>query len=156
MAYGGSQARGPIGAGATDLRHSHSQIWTTSVTYTTAHGNAGSLTLWARPGIQPVSSWMLVRFVFHWATTGTREYVLLIAATSICFKIIIPIYVSFDCGRVAVSVLIASQTLDIFKYLHGCPPNGRKMVSHGYLICIFLFTSQIEHLFCANHHSFFC
>ena len=31
--------------------------------YTTAHGNAGSLTHGARPGIEPVSSWMLVRFV---------------------------------------------------------------------------------------------
>ena len=31
--------------------------------YTTAHGNAGSLTHWARPGIKPASSWILVRFV---------------------------------------------------------------------------------------------
>jgi len=31
--------------------------------YTTAHGNAGSLTHWARPGIELSSSWMLVRFV---------------------------------------------------------------------------------------------
>ena len=34
-----------------------------SATYTTAHGNAGSLTLWARPGIKPASSWTLVGFV---------------------------------------------------------------------------------------------
>ena len=49
------------------------QIWAASVTYTTAQGNARSLTHWMRPGIKPVSSWMLVRFVicFHWATTGT-------------------------------------------------------------------------------------
>ena len=31
--------------------------------YTTAHCNAGSLTHWARPGIEPASSWILVRFV---------------------------------------------------------------------------------------------
>ena len=30
-----------------------------------------SLTHWARPGIEPLSSWMLVRFVNCWATTGT-------------------------------------------------------------------------------------
>ena len=30
------------------------------VTYTTAHGNAGSLTHWARPGIEPETSWFLV------------------------------------------------------------------------------------------------
>ena len=33
------------------------------VTYTTANGNAGSLTHWVRPGIEHASSWMLVRFV---------------------------------------------------------------------------------------------
>ena len=38
-------------------------IQAASVTYTTAHCNAGSLTHWARPGIEPVSSWMLVRFI---------------------------------------------------------------------------------------------
>ena len=39
------------------------QIWAVSVTYTTAHGNAGSLTHWARSGITPATSWFLVRFV---------------------------------------------------------------------------------------------
>ena len=39
--------------------------------YTTAHGNAGSLTQWSRPGIKPASLWILVRFVNHWATMGT-------------------------------------------------------------------------------------
>ena len=38
------------------------QIWATSLTYTTAHGNAGSWIHWARPGIEPASPWMLVRF----------------------------------------------------------------------------------------------
>ena len=45
-AYGGSQARGRIGAVATSLRQSSQQrgIRAASATYTTAHGNAGSLT----------------------------------------------------------------------------------------------------------------
>ena len=60
MAYGGSQARGQIGAVA--------------VTYTTAHGNTGSLTHWARPGIEPASSWILVRFM---STEPWRELRLL-------------------------------------------------------------------------------
>ena len=34
-----------------------------SVTYTTAHGNAGSLTYWVSPGIKPASSWIPVRFI---------------------------------------------------------------------------------------------
>ena len=46
-------------------------IWAASVTYTIAHGHARFLTHWARPGIEPAPSWMLVRFVNHWATMGT-------------------------------------------------------------------------------------
>ena len=38
-------------------------IWAISVTYTTAPGNAKSSTHWVRPGIEPASSWVLVRFV---------------------------------------------------------------------------------------------
>ena len=47
------------------------RIQVTPVTYTTAHGHIGSLTHWARPGIEPESSWILVRFRYHRATTGT-------------------------------------------------------------------------------------
>ena len=42
-----------------------------SMTYTTAQGNSRSLTHWARPGIKPAAPWFPVRFVNHWATTGT-------------------------------------------------------------------------------------
>ena len=79
-AFGGSQARGPIGALAARLHCSHSNsgselcLWPTSqpqqrqiqvmsVTYTTAHGNARPLTHWAWPGIEPATSWLLVGFV---------------------------------------------------------------------------------------------
>ena len=41
-----------------------------SSTYTTAWGNAGSLTHWARPAIKPTFSRILVRFLTCWATTG--------------------------------------------------------------------------------------
>ena len=44
-----------------------------SATYTTAHGNTGSLTHWARAGMGPATSWFLVGFVNHWATTGTPQ-----------------------------------------------------------------------------------
>ena len=47
--YGSSQARGWIRAVATGLCHSHS--------------NSGSLTQWSRPGIEPASSWIPVRFI---------------------------------------------------------------------------------------------
>ena len=39
------------------------RIQAASVTYTTAHSNAGSLTCWVTPGIEPTSSWLLVGFV---------------------------------------------------------------------------------------------
>ena len=39
------------------------QNWATSATYTTAQGNARSSTHWARPGIEPTTSWSLVRFI---------------------------------------------------------------------------------------------
>ena len=39
------------------------QIQTSSATYTIAHGNAVSSTHWARPGIEPSMSWILVGFV---------------------------------------------------------------------------------------------
>ena len=69
MAYGGSQAMGPVGAVAAGLHQSHSNIRSEPhlQTYTTAHGNAGSLTHWERPGIKPASLWMLGSFVNCWA-----------------------------------------------------------------------------------------
>ena len=45
--------------------------WAASATYTTAHSNTGSWTHWVNPEIEPTSSWMLVRCITRWATTGT-------------------------------------------------------------------------------------
>ena len=71
-AYGGSQARGPIGAVHRPTPEPQQcGIWAASETYTTAHGNAGSLTHWLRPGIKPATSWVLVRFINQCAMTGT-------------------------------------------------------------------------------------
>ena len=61
-----------MGATAAGPRHSHSNVlselrlWPTP----TAQGNAGSLTHLARPGIEPESSWILVRLV---STEPQRE-----------------------------------------------------------------------------------
>ena len=74
LAYRGSQARGGIAAVGADLCHSHRPqqcgIQSKSATYTTAHSNARSLTHWARPGIKPAFSWLLVRFI---STEQRRE-----------------------------------------------------------------------------------
>ena len=61
-------------------------------TYTTAHGNAGSLTQRARPGIEPLSSWMLLGFVNLRATTGTAA-ISFLNKDYIYFQIYIYIYV---------------------------------------------------------------
>ena len=62
-AHGGSQARGWIGATAAGLHHSHNSGSEPRLQHTTAHGNTGSLTHWARPGIEPTTPWFPVRFL---------------------------------------------------------------------------------------------
>ena len=72
-AYGGSQASGLTGAVAVGLCQSHSNAGWSCICelYTTAHGNAWSLTHWERQGIEPSMSWCLVGFVNHCTRTGT-------------------------------------------------------------------------------------
>ena len=60
-AYGISQARDWI-RGSCWPTPQKCGIHAISATYATAQGNAGSLTHWARPGIKPMSSWILVGF----------------------------------------------------------------------------------------------
>ena len=65
MGYGNSPARDQIGTAVVSHSHSHSNLGPKLCLqpYTTAHGNTRSLTHWARPEIEPSSSWILVRFV---------------------------------------------------------------------------------------------
>ena len=60
VAYRSSQARDRIGA--SGLRHSHSSVGS-KLRSCDLHGNTRALTHWARLGIEPASSWMLVGFV---------------------------------------------------------------------------------------------
>ena len=64
-ACGSSQSSGQIRAAAAGLQHSswQRQIPATSVTYVVVCGNPRSLTLRARPRIEPASSWILVGFL---------------------------------------------------------------------------------------------
>ena len=52
-AYGDSWARGWIGAAAEACA---TAMATLDPTYATAHGSAGSLTHWTRPGMEPTFS----------------------------------------------------------------------------------------------------
>ena len=94
MAYGGSQARGRIGAIADGLRQSHSNEGSEPRLQLTPQ-------LTAMPDLQPTKrgqgwnpqphTWFLVRFVNHWATTGTPFYYFTVIYTqSISLCIISP------------------------------------------------------------------
>ena len=65
MAHGSSQPRGPNQSCSCQPtpRPQQCWIWAESVTHTTAHGSTGSLTHWAKPGIKPVTSWIVFGFI---------------------------------------------------------------------------------------------
>ena len=71
-AYGSFQARGRIRAKADGLHHS-TATWDPSCVWNLHRSSQQprSLTHWARPAIEPTSSWILVRLVNCWATKGT-------------------------------------------------------------------------------------
>ena len=73
---GCSLAKSRVRVAAASLHDSPQkhQNQATSASYTAACGNARSLTHWARWGIKPASSWILVGFLSHWATTGTPPF----------------------------------------------------------------------------------
>ena len=71
VAYGRSQAGSPIRTTAAGLCHSHSNARAELHLHPTPQLTAGSLAHWARPGIEPASSWILVAFINRWAKKGT-------------------------------------------------------------------------------------
>ena len=62
VAYGSSQARGQIRDIAASVHHSHSNVGSEPCLWP-AHGNAGSLTHRARPGMELMFSGILVEFI---------------------------------------------------------------------------------------------
>ena len=82
MAYGISQARSSQSCSCW-LMPQH-QIPATSATYTTACGNAESLTHWVRPRIEATSSRTLVRFLTPWATQELLKILILILGVQKC------------------------------------------------------------------------
>ena len=71
VACGISQPKGQIGAvAARQPLLQQRRIPAPSMTYAAPDGNPGSLTHWAKPGIKPMSSWILLRFLIRWATRG--------------------------------------------------------------------------------------
>ena len=58
----------------------------TSSTYTTAHSNTRSLTHRARPGIEPISPWILVGFISAAPQQELQEYFWMWGFVNICFS----------------------------------------------------------------------
>ena len=71
VAYGRSQAKVLIGAVVAGLHHSLSNAGSKMCLRPTPQFI--SLTHWARPRMEPATSWILVRCINHWAMTGTPE-----------------------------------------------------------------------------------
>ena len=71
-AHGVSQPRDQIGAVAAGLCHSNVGSEPHLRPTPQLTGNAGSLTHWVRSGVERVSSWMLVRYVFTEPQWGLR------------------------------------------------------------------------------------
>ena len=63
MAYGSSQARGSNWSWSCCCQPTQCRIWGMPLTHITVLGNARYLSRWLRPGIQPASPWILVRFL---------------------------------------------------------------------------------------------
>ena len=85
-AYGGSQASSQSRAVAASLCHSHSRTRSEPhlrPTLDAAHGNTRSLTHWGRPGIEPASSRIQVRFI----STEPRRALLIFKTQLIKLKI---------------------------------------------------------------------
>ena len=99
-AHGSSQARRWIGAAASGLHRwqpQQCQIQATSATNAAVCGNTGSLIHWARPGIKPTSSWILVRFLTCWATMGTPLIGILVAPPGSPFLSWVPVSSCWQC-----------------------------------------------------------
>ena len=92
------------------------QDW--SVTYTIAHGNAGSLTHWKRPGIEPASSWILVRLVLL-SHDGNSSSLLMCSLKQKCFKFWCPMYL-----LLVLSVYIWIYTSFFFLFLMAASAYG--------------------------------
>ena len=110
-AYGGSQARGRIRAIYTGLSHSHSKTGSKQCLWPTPQLTAmlDPLTHWARPGIEPESSWTLIRFASSepWWEFHTTLFFIGIKSYSMCLNtIILNFWMLWDCSLLCSPVLM--------------------------------------------------
>ena len=119
------------------------QILTTSATYTTAHGTAGSLAHWARPGIEPATSWLLVGFISAVLRQECPIFLFFIHQTFLVWQTRsggMPLLVQW-CLNLVVSLQTTAQgeesTFLTRRMVHKLPNcNFTKLVPHTYIIAL--------------------
>ena len=132
-------------------------IQAASATYSTAHGQAGSLTPWMRPGMEPASSWILVAFVtdepqgelwhvpFKWKHTICSFYDWL-PSLNILFKI------HPSCFKYHVLLLL--NNISLYRYFTFYFPNHQLMdmcfVSTFWLLCLAAVNIWMQTFICAR------
>ena len=120
VAYGITQARGGIRAVGTGLCHSHSNIGSEPHQQHTltmpACDNARSLTHWARPGIEPTSSWALCWVLNPLSHSGNSWFAQfrrwgnwIFLTPSLLFPINVPPHSRRDIGRMIQGSLICRR-----------------------------------------------
>ena len=110
------------------------EMWASSATYTTAHGNTRSLTNWVKPGIESVHTWILVGFVNHWSTWGTPRSIAALLHQHLILAVVFfwgatpeAYGSSQDRGRtgaIAVGLHHSSQQWQILNPLNNLRPHG--------------------------------
>ena len=78
-----------------ELQPQQCQIQAASATYTAPHSNTGCLTHWVRPGTEPASSWILVRFVTSWATVGTPYFIFFLTAVHLLLSLLVSFQIDY-------------------------------------------------------------
>ena len=121
-------------------------IWAMSATYTTAHSNTGSLTHWARPGIEPTTSWLLARFVSA-VPQGELLHILLNLTLLYLYKCMTHIFKPWTCFA---DCLVCSKTsMDNFKKAKTKTKKlGGKLGRKHYLFVGFFFVFCFLFFFC--------
>ena len=97
------------------------KIWAASLTYTTAHGNARSLTHRLRPGIELAASWILVRFITDEPRGELPIFFFLISRISFPPPQVLSLSV-FSLGGLCVCIFWLSNLLQVAVYNACLPP----------------------------------
>ena len=111
----------------------------TSAMYTAARGNAGSLTLWARPGIEPESLWILVRILNRWAMKGSPVFNFLRNYQTVSHSSCIILHSHKLCTSVLIFPHSCQHSFSFLKNLYDSHSSGYKVVPYYNSVLLFCF-----------------